>query len=109
MSVDTIDALSVNILNKTYQFSCKEDEHQALYQSAEYLDGKMRQIQASGRVVGIEKITVMAALNITHELMALKKELGENTRKYSAIDHPKLDKQLQILHNKIKEAVVRYK
>ncbi|MBI4356813.1 MAG: cell division protein ZapA [Gammaproteobacteria bacterium] len=109
VNVDVSPAFSVNILNKAYPFSCKEDEQDALYRSAEYLDGKMRQIQASGRIVGVEKITIMAALNIVHELLALKKQVGENTQKQQSADHQKLDKHLQVLHNKIKSAVARNK
>lgn len=106
MAVETQQkACSVILLNKAYQFTCHPDEHEALYQSAEYLDQKMRQIQASGRVVGMERIAIMAALNLAHELLTQKGTHKHNQK--VSVDQQKLDKTLQVLHNKIKSAVVR--
>lgn len=65
------DAARVNIriLEKDYQVACPPDERAALLDSAELLDGKMREIRDSGRVVGLERIAVMAALNLANELI----------------------------------------
>ena len=61
--------VSVRILDKEYQVSCPADERTALLDSAEILDAKMRDIRDSGKVVGLERIAVMAALNMANELL----------------------------------------
>lgn len=59
----------VNILGKEYRIACPPEEREALLQSAAYLDGKMREIRDRGRTAGSDNVAIMAALNITHELM----------------------------------------
>lgn len=68
MSVDT-HTVGVHILDKDYQIACPAGEREALIESARYLDQQMRSIRQSGKVIGLERIAVMAALNITHELI----------------------------------------
>ncbi|MBK9665516.1 MAG: cell division protein ZapA [Gammaproteobacteria bacterium] len=65
MSAD-VNTVKVNILDKDYQVSCPAAERDALVESARYLDQQMRTIRQGGKVVGVERIAVMAALNITH-------------------------------------------
>jgi len=64
--------LNVKILDKDFLISCPEDEELSLRTSAQYLDRKMKEIRDAGKVVGMDRIAVMAALNITHELLANK-------------------------------------
>jgi cell division protein ZapA len=61
--------VSLNILDKEYRVSCTEDERAGLESSAKFLDEKMQNIKQSGRIVGLDRIAVMAGLNITHELL----------------------------------------
>lgn len=61
--------VEVKILDKEYLVACPEEEQEALIQAARHLDRKMREIRNSGKVFGTERIAVMAALNITHELL----------------------------------------
>ncbi|MEP5765751.1 MAG: cell division protein ZapA [Halieaceae bacterium] len=61
--------VSVNILDKEYQVSCPPEQEAELIVSASYLDKQMRSIRESGKVIGLERIAVMAALNISHELL----------------------------------------
>ena len=61
--------ISVNILDKEYRVSCPPEEQEALQKAARYLNEKMRDIRAGGKVIGIERIAVMAALNLSYELM----------------------------------------
>lgn len=61
--------VEVKILDKEYLVACPEEEQNALLQAARHLDIKMREIRASGKVFGTERIAVMAALNITHALL----------------------------------------
>lgn len=61
--------VSVRILEKEYQVSCPANERTDLLDSAEILNGKMREIRDSGKVVGLDRIAVMAALNMANELL----------------------------------------
>ncbi|MEZ5523477.1 MAG: cell division protein ZapA [Pseudomonadales bacterium] len=77
------DTTKVQILDKDYLIACPESERQALTQSASYLDGKMREIRASGKIHGLERIAVMAALNIAHEF--LQKDNANSTGQDTAL------------------------
>lgn len=68
MSTET-STLEVFILDKSYRINCPESEQESLRASAQYLDRKMREIRSSGKVLGLERIAVIAALNISHELL----------------------------------------
>ena len=61
--------VSVKILEKEYQISCLASERNALLDSAEALNRKMREIRDGGKVVGLDRIAVMAALNMAHDLI----------------------------------------
>ena len=61
--------VSVRILDKEYQILCEADERTDLLDSAEMLNEKMREIQNSGRVIGLDRIAVMAALNMANDLL----------------------------------------
>ena len=67
----------VNILGKEYQVACPEEEKSAMIASAQMLHDSMEQIRSTGKVVGLDRIAVMAALNIAHELIGLKDQEGE--------------------------------
>ena len=63
------NTVTVHILDKEYCIACPADERSNLESAARYLDGKMREIRSSGKVIGADRIAVMAALNITHDLL----------------------------------------
>ncbi len=63
------ETVTVKILDKDYQVACPPDECNALLQSARILDDRMKMIKNSGSVAGLERIAVMAALNLSHELL----------------------------------------
>lgn len=67
--MNDLTTVTVQILGKPYQVSCPEDEVEALSASARYLDSKMATIKSSGKIVGLDRIAVMAALNIANELL----------------------------------------
>lgn len=79
MSAD-LSRVSVRILEKEYHVACPLEERAALLDSAEYLNRKMREIRDSGKVIGLDRIAVMAALNIVNELLTArgKDEVAEN-------------------------------
>jgi len=64
--------LSVRILEKEYMIACAPEERTELLDSAEFLNGRMREIRDSGKIVGLDLIAVMAALNLAHELILLR-------------------------------------
>ena len=61
--------VSVRILDKEYQVACSPEERTDLLDSAEILNDKMREIRDTGRVVGLDRIAVMAALNMANDLI----------------------------------------
>lgn len=61
--------VNIKILEKEYQISCPASERAALMDSAELLNGKMREIRDTGKVIGLDRIAVMAALNMANELL----------------------------------------
>lgn len=67
--MNPVNTVSVYILGKEYQVACPEEQQAELIVSARYLDKQMRAIRDSGKVIGLERIAVMAALNISHELL----------------------------------------
>jgi cell division protein ZapA len=69
--------VTVRILEKEYFVSCPQDERADLLDSAEYLNKKMREIRDTGKVVGADRIAVMAALNMANELLRLRKNEGD--------------------------------
>jgi cell division protein ZapA len=69
MSEAALARVSVRILEKEYQFACAVDERAALLDSAEYLNAEMKKIRDSGKVIGLDRIAVMAALNMANELL----------------------------------------
>jgi cell division protein ZapA len=64
-----IGTVTVNILDKDYQVACPPEERDALIMAARDLDSRMRVIRNSGNIIGLERIAVMAALNLSHELL----------------------------------------
>jgi cell division protein ZapA len=64
--------VSVRILEKEYFITCPYEERSALLDSAEFLNARMREVRDSGKVVGLDRIAVMVALNLTNELLQLK-------------------------------------
>ena len=59
----------IRILDKEYQVNCPPEEQQALIQSSQELSRRMRYIRRAGHVLGLERIAVMAALNLTYDLL----------------------------------------
>ena len=71
-------AVQVKILDKEYQVNCPPSDQEALMKSAKYLDENMRKIKSRGNIHGAEKIAVMAALNITHDMLRKNRMINES-------------------------------
>ncbi|TDG15564.1 cell division protein ZapA [Seongchinamella unica] len=70
------NTVTVKILDKDYQVACPEEQESDLVVSAKYLDKQMRSIRETGKVIGLERIAVMAALNISYELLQASEHSG---------------------------------
>ena len=94
---EAANTLDITILGRTYKVACEESERDALLRTAAFLDGKMSEIRKGGKVSGTERIAVMAALNIAHELLTTKFaggfDIGEAKRRIAAVE-AKLDSVL---------------
>lgn len=67
-----VKGLDVSIMGREFRVACPADEQDELLQAVSYLDRKMREIRDSGKVIGVERIAIMAALNIAHELLTTR-------------------------------------
>jgi cell division protein ZapA len=65
-------ALTLNLLGREFRVACPEGEEKVLIASADYLSKQLKEIRDTGKVTGNERIAIMAALNIAHELMSNK-------------------------------------
>ena len=94
---DGAKTIDVELLGRSYRVACNDGEREALMQAVAYLDGKMNEIKAAGKVSGGERIAVMAALNIAHELLSTKLgggyDVGQVKRRIGALES-KLDSAL---------------
>lgn len=90
-------AVTVNILDKEYRISCLPEERESLLQAAAFIDGQMRDIKQAGRVIGTERIAVMAALNIANDLLSDKKSKDDSSQTIS--------RRIQRLQEKIEIAL----
>lgn len=89
MSTHKTHALDVKILDRDFRVACTDDEKPQLLEAVAYLDKKMSDIRDAGKVVSVEKIAVMAALNIAHELLSTKLgagfDMGDYKRRMTAM------------------------
>jgi len=88
--------VTVKLLDKEYTISCPDGAEAELLASADYLNAKMREIKSGGKIVGLERIAVMAALNMSHELI-----------KSRAQSRQSVEQQLRRLGHKIDQSLER--
>ena len=86
-------------MDKDYQVSCGPDEVTALRQSAQYLDEKMREIKSSSNVFGLDRLAVMAALNIANDLLSQTQKTTDVTTSQRS--------EIQLLNGKLDQALTR--
>ena len=78
----TVKNIDVVILDRKYRVACPDDERENLMASVAYLDQKMREIKDAGKIAGADRIAVMAALNIAHELLSARTGAGFDIAEY---------------------------
>jgi cell division protein ZapA len=91
------ETISVAILDREYQFACDADERKALKEAALFLDERMRSIKGAGRLMALERIAVMTALNLSDELLKLQK--NEKYRQEN------VDSRIRLLANELDDAL----
>ena len=93
--------INVTLLDKEYLIACTDEERDLLHRAIELLNLKMREVKASGKVIGSERIAVMAALHIAHDLLQYK----DRNESYTT----SVDNLIRRLQNKIDDALVKGK
>lgn len=93
--------VTVRILDKEYLISCDDSEREQLHTAVTFLNMKMKDVKDSGKVIGSERIAVMAALNIAHELLAYKRQNADYTKT--------IDRTIQRLRDKLDGALTNGK
>ena len=93
-------SLDVAIMGREFRVACPDDEQEELLSAVSYLDRKMREIRDSGKVIGVERIAIMAALNIAHELLTTRTggfDIGDFKRRIGSmqeqLDQAMLDQE----------------
>ena len=99
MTDKVAEGITIQILGKEYAIACSEDERHDLQRSADYLDTKMREIRDSGNIIGSDRIAIITALNITHELLSQ----SEGSTKTDG----SFDARIQNMQDKIEDALQR--
>jgi cell division protein ZapA len=90
-------AVPIRILDKEYRVACSPEEQPALDASARLVDRKMREIRATGKVIGSDRIAVMAALNLAHELLQ-----AQSAQDFTAQN---INRRIRLLQEKIEGAL----
>ncbi|MBX2809030.1 MAG: cell division protein ZapA [Cellvibrionaceae bacterium] len=86
------ETLSVSILGKLYQVICPAEESEDLLQAAAELDRRMRDIREIDSVIGVERIAVMAALNLADEVLKTRRDLDQRDKPLLEEMHQRIDK-----------------
>ncbi|MBT8069490.1 MAG: cell division protein ZapA [Xanthomonadales bacterium] len=97
MEKTSSEPISVSILDRDYQFACEPGERKALREAAAFLDERMRSIKGAGRLMALERIAVMTALNLSDELLKLQKN-----EKYR---QDNVDNRIRMLVNELDDAL----
>ena len=80
--MSTGKTMDINIMGRESRVACPPEEREELLEAVAYLNNRMREIRDSGKVVGSERIAIMAALNITHELLTERTREGFDTEEF---------------------------
>ena len=94
---ESIAQVNVKILEKDYQIACKSEERANLLDSVELLNSKMKEIRDTGKVTGLDRIAVMAALNMANELLQSR---GKGEDLESSAAH-----RLQLMRERVETAL----
>ncbi|MGH8727470.1 MAG: cell division protein ZapA [Burkholderiales bacterium] len=91
--------MDINVMGREFRVACPDEERAALTQAVKYLDARMREIRDSGKVIGIERIAIMVALNIVHEHLT-----GGSSKDF---DTNEFKRRIQAIEASIDEAMAK--
>ena len=89
--------MSITILDRKYQFACTPEERKDLLAAAQHLDERMKEIKESGRLMSLERIALQAALNLTDELLKIRKD--------ASLRKEKIDSKIRMLADRLDSAL----
>lgn len=89
--------LNINIIGREFSIACTDKECEELQLAAAYLDNKAQDIKAEGKIIDADRIAIIAALKITHELLMLRNVTG--------FDIDEFRRRIITLKNKVDEAI----
>lgn len=98
-------SLDISIMGRTYKVNCADDERDALLEAVGYLDQKMNEIKSSGRVGSLERIAVMAALNIAHELLVERNAVAAPAGASNGFDMEEARRRMQSMQAMLDQAL----
>jgi cell division protein ZapA len=90
------EPVAVNILDREFLIACTPEERPGLFDAARHLDTKMREMRGNARSAGLDRIAILAALQISHELL--------NARQRESTESAQLAEKLQALNAKLERA-----
>ncbi|MHC1480108.1 cell division protein ZapA [Frateuria aurantia] len=93
----TSDPVALRLLDREFHIACAPEERGGLLEAALYLDRKMRELKANARTPGFDRIAVLAAISITHELLQVQKQGQQGS--------PELTEDLALLRRKLEQAL----
>jgi cell division protein ZapA len=97
--------LDIHILGRDYKVACKEHERAELLDAVAFLDKRMREIREGGKTAGVDRIAVMAALNIANELLRERKMPSTASGASADIDGAVARRRIQSMHAAIDQAL----
>lgn len=99
LTMASTKAVDVKIMGREFTISCTDEEREGLLSAVSYLNKKMNEISDAGKVIGVERIAIMAALNLSHELLHAKTgnvDVGDVKRRVNALQDS-IDEQIALL------------
>jgi cell division protein ZapA len=103
--------LDITLLGRDYKVACKESERAELLDAVTFLDRRMREIRDGGKVAGADRIAVMAALNIAHELLRARRDATANAASAdgaAAIDDAAARRRIQAMQSTIDQTLAGF-
>jgi len=97
--------LDIHLLGRDYKVACKEHERAELLDAVAFLDRRMREIREGGKTAGVDRIAVMAALNIANELLRERKTPSAAPAASADIDGAAARRRIQSMHAAIDQAL----
>jgi cell division protein ZapA len=96
--------LDVTILGREYKVACKESERSELMQAVALLDKRMREIRDTGKVAAVDRIAVMAALNLAHDLLRARASAPE-PEAVAPVEDPKVRQRIRSMQSSIDQVL----